>query len=56
MAKRGIGVRFVQSTLAIPGVAILATDGYIGGETSAAIIGAFIGYLFANLGSFDKPD
>lgn len=56
---KGIGVRVVQFTAAamvIPGVVILATGGYIGGETSAALIGAFIGYLFANIGNFDKSE
>lgn len=55
--KKGIGVRVVQFTAAamvVPGVVILATGGWIGGETSAALIGAFIGYLFANIGNFDK--
>ncbi|WP_374763393.1 hypothetical protein [Yunchengibacter salinarum] len=54
---KGIGVRVVQFTAAamvIPGVVILATGGFIGGETSAALIGAFIGYLFANIGNFEK--
>lgn len=42
--------------MVIPGVVILATGGFIGGETSSALIGAFIGYLFANIRNFDKPD
>ncbi len=57
LTEKGIGVRVVQfsaAAMVIPGVVILATGGYIGGETSAALIGAFIGYLFANIGNFDK--
>ncbi|WP_367715729.1 hypothetical protein AB2N04_16900 [Nitratireductor sp. GISD-1A_MAKvit] len=54
--QKGIGVRIVQFTAAamfIPGIVILATGNYIGGETSAALVGAFIGYLFSNISAFD---
>lgn len=55
--KKSIGVRSIQFTAAamvLPGVVILATGNFIEGETSAALIGALIGYLFANIGNFDK--
>ena len=56
---RGIGVRsiqFVVAAMIVPAVVILAIRGLIGGETSAALIGAFIGYLFANVANFDKSE
>jgi hypothetical protein len=54
---KGIGVRtvqFVAAGMVMPAVIILALNDKIGGETSAALIGAFIGYLFANISNFDK--
>ena len=55
--SKGIGVRSIQFTAAamvFPGVVILTTGKFIDGETSAALIGVLIGYLFANIGNFDK--
>jgi xanthine/uracil permease len=57
--EKGIGVRTVQFVAAgtvMPTIIILALNGKIGGETSAALIGAFIGYLFANISNFDKSN
>ncbi len=55
--RGGIGVRVIQFTAAsmtLPSILLLAMGDYIGAETSAALIGAFIGYLFANIGNFDS--
>jgi len=55
--RRGIGVRIIQFTVAsttLPSIVLLVMGGLIQGETSAALIGAFIGYLFANIGNFDS--
>ena len=55
--KKGIGVRVVQFVAAgtlLPGIVILASMGKIGGETTAALIGTFVGYLFANIANFDE--
>jgi len=49
-------VQFVAAASFVPGVVILAIGDKIGGETSAALIGAFVGYLFANIGNFDKSN
>lgn len=54
--KKGIGVRIVQfvaASMLVPGVIILALSDKIGGETSAALLGAFIGYLFSNIAKFE---
>ena len=54
---KGIGVRaiqFVAATSILPIVAILALEKIIDGSTVSALIGALIGYLFANIAEFGK--
>lgn len=55
--KKGIGVRSIQflavATFA-PAVILLAMEHIIDGGTVSALIGAFVGYLFANIAEFDR--
>ena len=54
---RGFGVRAIQFVVAasiVPAVLILSVRGSIGGETSVAILGALVGYLFARISEFDE--
>ena len=56
LAGRGIGVRaiqFIAASTFLPGVIILAINGKIDGATAAALVGAFVGYLFASITKFD---
>ena len=53
----GIGVRAVQFlgvAMLLPAVTLLAMEHLISGEVVATLLGAFIGYLFSNIGDFDK--
>jgi len=53
----GLGVRVVQYTGATtlpPMVIILALEGLIDSSTVAALVGAFVGYLFSGLAEFDR--
>lgn len=57
-AHFGIGVRSVQFlgvAMLIPAVTLLAMEHLISGEVVATLFGAFVGYLFSNIGDFDKP-
>ena len=47
-------MQFIGASMLLPTVIILALTDKIGGETSAALIGAFIGYLFSNIAKFDN--
>jgi len=57
ITKKGIGVRAVQfaavATFA-PLVLVLAIRGIIDGNAVAALVGAFVGYLFSNIADFDR--
>lgn len=54
---RGLGVRTIQflgtATFA-PALIILAFERVIDGCTVAALVGAFVGYLFSGLAEFDR--
>lgn len=55
---RGIGARaiqFIGASALIPGIVILALINKLDG-TTAALIGAFAGYLFSNIAKFDQRD
>lgn len=55
IAKQGIGVRAIQFVAAITIsliVAILALEGKLNDSTTSGLIGAMIGYLFANISEF----
>lgn len=57
LTNKSIGVRaiqFVAASTLLPVVLIMSLRGLIGGETAAALIGAFVGYLFANIAKFDE--
>lgn len=53
----GSGVRVIQligaGTL-LPSIVILALEGLIDGAAVAALVGAFVGYLFSNIADFDR--
>ena len=55
--KRGIGVRTIQfigiSTIS-PLVLILALEGLLEKSAIAALLGALVGYLFSNIGQYNK--
>jgi hypothetical protein len=58
VSKKGVGVRviqFVGASSLVPGVVILALADKLD-STNAAIFGAFAGYLFSNIASFDHRD
>jgi hypothetical protein len=54
---KGFGVRAIQF-LAVatftPAVLVLALERIIDGSTVAALVGAFVGYLFSNIADFDR--
>jgi len=55
--KRGIGVRviqFVTVTLILPIVLILALEGLLSDQTTAAFLGAVVGYILSGIGK-DEP-
>jgi hypothetical protein len=56
ISGRGIGVRAIQflaAAMVIPGIIILVFAGKLDGSTAAALVGAFIGYLFSTITKFD---
>ena len=57
--KRGIGVRTIQfigiSTIS-PLVLILGLEGILEKSAIAALLGALAGYLFSNIGQYDKRE
>lgn len=55
--KKGIGVRTIQFTGAAtltPAVILLGLKGLLDGATIAALVGAFVGYVFSGLTEFDR--
>ncbi len=53
----GIGVRVIQFlgvAMLVPAVTLLALERLISGEVVATLFGAFVGYLFSNIGDFDN--
>ena len=54
---RGIGVRVIQFLgicLLLPLTIILAIEGILERSAVGALVGAIAGYLFANIGEYDK--
>ncbi|MBC6982873.1 hypothetical protein [Caulobacter sp. 17J80-11] len=59
LTGKGIGVRniqFVAVATIVPGLILLTMMGKIGGETTAAIFSATVGYLFAQIAKFDERE
>ena len=57
ICKKGIGVRAIQFTgaaMLTPAVILLGLKGLIDGATIAALVGAFVGYVFSGLSEFDR--
>lgn len=55
--QKGLGVRAIQFLAVasfVPGIVILGLEQIIDGSTVAALVGAFVGYLFSNIGEFDR--
>ena len=55
--KRGPGVRtiqFIGISVISPLVLILALEGLLEKSAIAALLGALVGYLFSNIGQYDK--
>jgi hypothetical protein len=55
--KKGIGVRAIQFTgtaALLPAVVLLGLKGLMDGATIAALVGAFIGYVFPGMAEFDR--
>jgi hypothetical protein len=55
--KKGIGVRAIQFTgtaMLMPAVILLGLKGLLDGATIAALVGAFVGYVFSGLAEFDR--
>lgn len=56
VTKKAIGARgiqFVGVCLMIPGVVLLALEGKLSECSTGTIVGAFAGYLFSGISSFD---
>lgn len=56
-APQGIGVRTIQflgTAILPPTLILLALEGMIDGSTVAALVGAFVGYLFSGIVEFDR--
>jgi len=52
-AMRGIGVRAIQFltiTLVLPSILILAMENVLSDQTTAALIGAIVGYVLSGIG------
>ena len=47
------GIHFVGVCLMIPGVVLLALEGKLSECSTGTIVGAFAGYLFSGISSFD---
>ena len=59
VSGRGLGVRVIQLLAAAtfgPTVIVLALERVIDGSTVAALMGAFVGYLFSNIAEFDRRE
>lgn len=57
ISGRGLGVRAIQMlavAMFMPTVLVLALERIIDGAVVAALIGGAIGYLFSNIGEFDR--
>ncbi|WP_340314422.1 hypothetical protein [Rhizorhabdus argentea] len=57
LSGKGLGVRAIQFLAVatfVPAVIILALEKIIDGSTVAALVGAFVGYLFSNIAEFDR--
>jgi hypothetical protein len=57
MSERGLGVRAIQFlglSVFSPIILILALEGILERSAAGALVGAVVGYLFANIGEYDK--
>lgn len=55
---RGIGVRIIQFAtvvLVLPTILILALQGVLETQTTAALIGAVVGYILSGIGKDEPP-
>ncbi|MEN8107353.1 MAG: hypothetical protein ABFS22_05030 [Pseudomonadota bacterium] len=55
--RRGIGVRIIQLStvlLVMPTILILALEGILENQTTAALIGTIVGYVLSGIGK-DEP-
>ena len=56
--KRGIGVRVIQLAtvlLVLPVILILALEGVLENQTTAALLGTVVGYVLSGIGKDEKP-
>jgi hypothetical protein len=56
-SKKGVGVRTIQFAavaMFVPLILILALEQIVDGSVVSALVGAFVGYLFSNIGDFDR--
>jgi hypothetical protein len=57
MTKKGLSVRSIQFlglAMLAPIVGVLALEGILERSAAGALIGAVLGYLFANIGEYDR--
>jgi hypothetical protein len=57
ISKKGIGVRSIQFAATVsfaPSIVLLAINNVIDAATTAALIGAMIGYLFSGIAKFEE--
>ena len=56
--RRGIGVRIIQLAtvlLVLPVILILALEGVLENQTTAALLGTVVGYVLSGIGKDEKP-
>lgn len=56
--RRGIGIRVIQLAtvvLVVPTILVLALEGILGAQTTAALIGAAVGYILSGIGKDEPP-
>lgn len=56
--KRGVGVRVIQLAtvlLVLPVILILALEGVLENQTTAALLGTVVGYVLSGIGKDEKP-
>lgn len=58
MSGKGFGVRAIQLgtvAIALPMLFVLRMEEKISAEAVGTLVGAALGYLLSNIGSYDKP-
>jgi hypothetical protein len=56
-SQKGLGVRAIQMlavAMFMPTIIVLSMERLIDGSAVAALVGAVVGYLFANISEFDR--